>query len=365
MQYPFLNSGNTMMTQPEREFDLRKDQFLLNEKIVLWVQAFQPKFKKIIYAHTLFHASFVSICLLELVSFVIFFPFLKEHSLIAFALALLFLTLFSYYILYLYSHTRKPEQLKELIAHFSKGAKKMIAFEEEIPDSHMALGDIFCKLAYSLDGVEYTFFKTPKFLEKLKPHLENFSCWAYWHDVYSIKEMALIATVEEQIKLVKCDATSLEAHTALANAYIMLSAIYVAPLKEEDEERRCQPAKRYSEEFRQKFQAVAKRAIEEFKILSEYSPNDPWVHEQLAYSYCDLKMPLEAINEYEQILKLNPGDSDTLYKLGILYFQLGRNAHGLHVYEQLKRLHYKKADQLISHYGAYNASSAGLNEDVL
>ncbi len=346
-----------MITQPERKIDLRKDQFLLNEQIVQWVQDFQPKFKKVVRGHTIFHASFLTICLLESLSFAIFFPFFKEYSLIAFALALLFLTIFSYYILHLYSLTRKPEQLKELNNIFSDGAKKIIDFEDELPESHISLAEIFCKLVYSLDGIEYNLIKSPSFLRKFNTQFENLSCWIYWHDLFSVKEMALLAMIEEQIKLVKCDATSLEAHTALANAYVMLSALYAKPPEQEeadDEDKRWLPSKSNSEELKLKFQTVAKRAIEEFKILCEYAPNDPWVHEQLAYSYCDLHMPLEAINEYEQILKLNPNDSEAYFKVGILYFQLGRNAHGLNVYEQLKRLHYKKAETLISYYGAYS-----------
>jgi len=102
---------------------------------------------------------------------------------------------------------------------------------------------------------------------------------------------------------------------------------------------------------------VAERAIEEFKVLNDYAPNDPWVHAQLAYSYHDLQMPKEEIKEYETILKLNPGDRDTLYKLGLLYFQEGMNAQGLRIYEELKRSHYKKAESLMENYGSYNPLS--------
>ncbi len=350
------------MSQPDRKFELRKDQFLLNEQLVQWVQAFEPKFRKIIYGHIALHVSFLSIGILEFFSFTFFFTFLKEYSLIAFALALLFLTLFSYYIVYLYSQTRKPEQLKELKNTFSNGAREIINYDHDMTDSHLTLADTFCKLAYSLDGMEYTLFNPPRILKRLSSYFEKLSCWAYWHDVYTIKEMVLVAMVEEHIKLVKCDAANLEAHTALANAYILLSALYMVP--EEEEERSRMISSCSTEELKEKFQAIAKRAIEEFKILKEYSPHDPWIHEQLAHSYCDLQMPLEAISEYEQILKLNSTDSETLYKLGILYFQLGRNAHGLKVYEQLKRLNYKKANTLIAHYGAYSDSIFNFKKEI-
>jgi tetratricopeptide (TPR) repeat protein len=103
-----------------------------------------------------------------------------------------------------------------------------------------------------------------------------------------------------------------------------------------------------------KFRQASERAIEEFKIISDYAPNDPWVHLQLAYSYRDLNMPLEEIQAYETILRINPTDKEALFKLGTLYFQQGMNAKGLQVYEELKRANFSKVENLIKYYG--NAS---------
>jgi tetratricopeptide (TPR) repeat protein len=138
----------------------------------------------------------------------------------------------------------------------------------------------------------------------------------------------------------------------------MLSGLYIDPrtLEGYDEERWI-PSDKYSEGFVEKFRFTAERAIEEFKILSEYAPDDPWVHIQLAYSYHDLQMPLEEIKEYETIKRLQPDDLDNLFKLGILYFQQGWNAKGLRVYEELKKAHYAKAEALIKFYGSYNGAT--------
>jgi tetratricopeptide (TPR) repeat protein len=108
------------------------------------------------------------------------------------------------------------------------------------------------------------------------------------------------------------------------------------------------------DELARKFCSAAKRAIEEFKIINNYAPNAPWVHEQMAYSYRDLKMPIEEIQAYEMILLLNPTEVEILFKLGVLYFQLGRNADGLRIYEQLRKLHASKGENLITHYGSYS-----------
>lgn len=163
-----------------------------------------------------------------------------------------------------------------------------------------------------------------------------------------------MTSVEQNIKLVKCEPTSLEVHASLANAYVMLSGLYIDPRKLEGyDDERWMPPERYSPQMEEKFRSTAERAIEEFKVLNDFAPNDPWVHAQLAYSYRDLKMPKEEIKEYEAILKFNPGDRETLYKLGLLYFQQGLNSQGLRIYEELKRSHYKKAESLIENYGSY------------
>ena len=97
---------------------------------------------------------------------------------------------------------------------------------------------------------------------------------------------------------------------------------------------------------------TAEKAIQEFKIIDHYSPEDPWVHAQLASCYHDLKMHSKEITEYETILKLCPEDKQILFRLGILCFQQGENARGLQIYEQLKEMQFSRADELIDFYDA-------------
>ena len=44
-----------------------------------------------------------------------------------------------------------------------------------------------------------------------------------------MKELLLQACIDEHIQLVRMQPTDLEAHAGLANAYVMLSGIYVDP----------------------------------------------------------------------------------------------------------------------------------------
>lgn len=330
---------------------------ILSQQINQVIEPILPEFDRMMRSYAFFNMAFLIVGFLEIVLLAVFFTFLAKSLLLAFGLALLFSTYFSYFIVKLYYQTKKPEQFQEIKNRFVKAAQQMIGYREGEPEHHIALGNACCKLAEGLNGKEYTFYTPPSWLGILSPYLEKFSWWWHWQDIHRMKEILLMAAVEEHIKLVKCEPTSLEAHASLANAYVMLSALYADPSKQEDYDgEQWVPSERYIKILQKKFRDTAERAIEEFKIISDYAPNDPWVHEQLAYSYRDLQMPQDEIKEYEVILKLTPEDYETLFKLGVLYFKLGRNAQGLQVYEQLKRTQYKKAEALIKHYGAYTPS---------
>lgn len=318
-----------------------------------------PQFDAIMSSYIAFHALFLTVGFLELVLFLIFFTFLAKSSILAFSLALVFLTFFSYFILKVYFQTKKLEQFKDLRDRYVGACKSLCNYQEEVPEHHIAVSNACCKLANAFQGREYRFYSiAAKWLSPLSSYREQFSYRCHWQDVHKMREFLLLSAIEENIKLVKCDPTSLEVHAALANSYVMLSALYMEPNKHTTLEDSSWMSLDESVKalLENKFRATAERAIEEFKILKDFAPDDPWVHAQLAYSYHDLKMPKEEILEYEALLKLCPDDYDTLFKLGILYFEQGMNARGLSVYDQLKNSHYKKAEEMIKSYGAYHIS---------
>ncbi len=324
-----------------------------HESIHKVIEAVLPQFESSMKAYVLFNMLFLLLGGLECLLLVTFFAFLAKTAILAFSLSLLFLTCFSYFILRLYFQSKKPEEFTLIKERYLRGCKSLLNYQEGIPEHHIALSKACCRFADSLHCREYYFYHAPQWLSHLSSQTEKFSCWWHWQDVFQMKELLLMASVEENIKLVTCEPTSLEVHASLANAYVLLSGLYVDPRKIDGyDEERWIPAHRYNASMEQKFRKTAERAIEEFKILNHYAPDDPWVHAQLAFSYRDLKMPQEEIREYETILRINPDDKDTLYKLGILYFQQGMNAQGLRIYEELKRFNSKKAETLIKHYGA-------------
>jgi len=311
------------------------------------------QFDRLMQKHAAFNMFFVSLCAVETLLLLMFFTFLAQSLMLALMLAVFFFSCFAFFTLRLYFQTKKPEQLKEIKERYIVACKGLINYQESSPEHHVALASACCKLANRLHGREYTYYSAPAWLSAIAPAMEKFSCWCHWQDLHLMKELLLEASVNEHLKLIKCQPINLEAHAALANAYVMLSGLYIDPRKlERYDEERWIPSEKYNEACEKKFRATAECAIEEFKILNEYAPDDPWVHSQLAYSYHDLQMPLEEIKEYETIYKIDPNDKDNLYKLGILYFQQGLNAKGLRVYEELKKSQYQKIDSLIKHYGS-------------
>ncbi len=315
------------------------------------------QFDKLLKSSIRFHLGFLVLGFSELFVLFFFFTFLTQSALLALSLAIVFLTFFTYFILRVNFQAQRSEQFEELSNDYVLSCKELIGYEEGSPANHISLANSCCKLANDLNDKEYESFNVPGWLKKnsfLSSKLEQICCWWLWQDVHKMKEILLMTAVKEYIKVVKCEPMSLPAHAALANAYVMLSGLYADPRKIEGfDEDRWLPSERFSLAMDLKFRKTAERAIEEFKIISTYSPGDPWVHKQLAYSYHDLQMPLEEIKEYETILSLTSDDKESLYKLGVLYFQQGLNAQGLRVYEELKRANPSRADQLINFYAAY------------
>lgn len=326
------------------------DKYGYHEKVQQTIEPVLLRFKRTIRSYVGFHLAFFLLGFCELVGFLLFYVTLAQSSLVAVAFATMFLTTFSFFILRLYLQGRQPELFLELRDAFVRHCREQLHYQEGIPEHHLVLANAATKFASVLQDAEYQIYRVPDWLDMLQPVAEKFSCWWHWRDVHTFRELLLQLSIEEHLWLVKCEPTNLEVHAALANAYVLLSSLYALPAQSEDEGRWIHPD-RYSDELRDRFRSISERAIEEFKILNHYAPDDLWVHEQLAYSYHDLQMPEEEIKQYEAILRLRPNDKETLFKLGRLYFKQGHNAEGLQVYEELKRSNYKQAENLIAFYG--------------
>lgn len=312
------------------------------------IDLFLFQFERSVKGHAFLHGIFLLIASIEIFLLIFFFTFLIKSALLAFTVAILFLTFFGYLIVRTYLQTKQPEQFEQIKNDYVSLCRDKFSYRSGHPESHLKLATACSKLAEQIQGKENSFYKLFKWLSSWQKYMEMASQWFHWRDVLLMREMLLLTAIEEHIKLVICEPTRMMPHAALANSYVLLSSLYKSNIGSQNK-----LLSNRSKEFELKFRAAAERAIEEFKILNVYSPDDPWVHEQLAYSYRDLGMPNEEIREYETLLRLKPEETEILFKLGVRYFQQGFNGQGLRIYEQLKRLDFSRAEDLIAFYGAY------------
>lgn len=318
-------------------------------------ESFQVLLERKLASQIRWNIIFTLLLILEIFTLAFFFPFFIQSAFFAFMIALLVMTFFGYLMFRQYSASEKRDYFEITLNDWLASEKRKGGYREGQPESHLRLSKLCSDLADDLYQKEYRCLRLPKLFHFARRATESLSCMLFWRDIYFLRELLLEKAVEEHLSLVRIHPSNLDAHTFLANAYIMLSGLYALP--ENEEKDRYIPKERYGIEAQNKFRETAKRAIEEFTILKEYAPKDPWIYSQLAFSYKDLKMPEEEKKAYEALLELKPNDYETRYKLGALYFKQGENAKGLKVYDELKKAQFLKADELLTIYGSKHESS--------
>lgn len=342
----------TIVAVESRQSVLKEKNFAsYKNKVEQVIDAIIPQFDGMMKSYTVFNMFFFSIGILEFILLVVFFTFLAQSAVLATSLALVFLTFFSYFILKLYLQAKQPEQYQEIKERFVKACKNLIQYQEGNQEHYAFLAEACSRFSERLQNKQKTFYSFPSYLETFTPLLQRFSAWCHADDVHRMQEILLLTAVDENIKLVKRAPTDLTSHAGLANAYMNLSAIYVYSETSEDKEEVFITSNSVSEAFEKKFQAAAKRAIAELKIMIDFDSENGWAQEQLASIYRDLKRPEEELRALEEVVRLFPDNCDSLCRLGKLYFQQGMNGNGLRVYEQLKQKQDRRADELIKFYG--------------
>ncbi|MBN1915111.1 MAG: hypothetical protein JW769_04410 [Parachlamydiales bacterium] len=276
---------------------------------------------------------FLFLFCLEVIFFIIASLFLAFSSFVALNVGLMFLTVFSYFILLFYFQAKKPMQMKDLRQSFIGFCRQMVAIPKGESEHHLSVAHALLRLVGNMQDMEYSYFSlNNRFLQRLSYFLHH-------KDVFLMKEGFLIAALEEHIEQIHYTPTDLEVHASLSNTYITLAKLY-------QEEASHARGKKYG----LKCNICSVRSVEELKILKSFAPNDPWVHAQLAQVYQSLDQKEEEAQEYETILNLSPNDLEVWYRLGRLYFQLNKAAEGLKIYDKLKKRSYKKADDLLRFY---------------
>ncbi|MBN2480056.1 MAG: hypothetical protein JXA94_07495 [Parachlamydiales bacterium] len=304
-------------------------------------------FKKILKSFAIFNIGFIFLFFSEIVTFAILFSYLTSSGVLAILLGSIFLTAFTYFVLLFYFQSKKHEQITSLKDKFIVICKRALCLPIGAAEHHLTVAHALIKLKENVDSFEQesVLFKNTKFIS---PIFKKISSYLHKEDFFKFKEMLVLSAIEEHIEQIQHTPTDLEVHASLSNAYTILSSLYL-------ETKNQFFSKAYKSEFEQKYTFSIKCTIEEFKILNDYAPNDPWIHLQLASNYKKLSMQKEEIAEYETVNKLCPNDNNVLHKLGVLYFEMGKNSKGLRVYEELKSRSDKNADSLLKHYGIFNS----------
>jgi tetratricopeptide (TPR) repeat protein len=289
------------------------------------------QFKKIIRSYIFVHLFFLGLLSGEIIAFFLSLTFLFQTSLIAISLAGILLTGFAYVILLFYFQTKKPEQFIELRNFFMLLCKRGLPKSLVHTEYHLSLANAAYRFATYLSKEERSLYLLPEKMGCVNQMIQKVTTLCHHKDLQRMKEILFLVSINEHIQLIKRYPTNLEAHASLANAYVALSHLY---------------------EHQEKFKATVQKAIQEYKIIDHLSPNDPWVHAQLASCYHDLKQYQDEIASYEKVLELCPEDKQILFRLGILSFQEGESARGLQIYEKLKEMEFSRADELIGFYDA-------------
>ncbi len=345
----YRQNGDAMSTQLDSEKNFHFDSDFFQQKLPHHYRNILAEFQKISRSFVLFNILFIATLALEVATFFLFLPLFSQSSLLALALGALFLTLFSYLVLLFYNQAKKPEQHRALLNRFLTSCRASIGLPPGLAQHHLTIAETLTKLSSYLQDYEWKIGALPSLFSPLSRLFSRFSAYCYWHDVFRFKQLLLYAAIDEHLEQIRSTPTDLEVHASLAGAYVALSQIYKEP--KETSHPRQRLYRKQSALFDEKFKTAAKLALEEFQILSQYAPQDPWVHEQLASGYRDLELHEDEIREVEFLLKLKSNDRDILFRLGTLYFQQGLNAKGLKIYEELKQANFKRAEELISIYG--------------
>ncbi|MBS0615167.1 MAG: hypothetical protein JSR58_01275 [Verrucomicrobia bacterium] len=299
-------------------------------------------FRRITRAYAFFNITYFLAFAFELFGLLLFFSFFMRSSIVAFTLATLFLTGFSYFVLRFYLQGRKPQQIEQLRQEFEASCEK--CFPKDLPPTERRRGITGALHAFiaELEGQEYQYYPLPSWLSSLQPLLQKFSLWCHWQDVLDTKELLFRTSLRLQMENIKSDPTSIDVHTMLARTYIDLYHLYQSP--------QVFATKDQTKVLTEKFHAAAHRALEELKIINTFSPDELWVQAQFVSVYGDLGKKEKEIEHCETLARLAPQDREVLFRLGVLYFSQGKMAHGLKIYEQLKKGRDPKADELLMHY---------------
>ena len=173
----------------------------------------------------------------------------------------------------------------------------------------------------------------------------------HFQDVQTMREIIILAKIEQAKREVKHMPTEGKVHAQLAYAYKKLYKLYLDPRKQGKEVSYPFLIRFYTkEDVIHKFTQAAKKLEEELEILENYCPDESWIYIEQAELYRELEEPLLEMKAYQKALERDKHNLEILFHLGRVCFLNGNKAEGLKIYEILKRMQSSRAEELIGWY---------------
>lgn len=314
-----------------------------HEEVFPLIETSKERFYHFLLSDFRLHLGFCSLLTLELLLFLLLYPIYHDSVLLAGCFTWICFTLFIYVTLILYRNTKAEEKGMFLLDNFILECQEFIPYDWHDLEYHNCLSFGLRKFKEAIEEKQSALFRLPAWLDAFGIGRQWLHDRFFWKKFLRMKELLLQSVIQEHLEMIKLCPDNLEVHASLANAYILLSNLYLE----------SSIPKTHQETMKSRFSAYAHFAILELSIVKEYAPHDPWVRMQLADSWRELGRLDEEIEETEALVNLRPHDIDALFHLGVLYFTRGDNKKGLEVYQTVKRFDQDKADELIGYYGIH------------
>ncbi len=89
-------------------------------------------------------------------------------------------------------------------------------------------------------------------------------------------------------------------------------------------------------------------ALQYLEKATELSPDAPYTHNSLGYSFFFLERFDEAIDEFNKAIRLDPGHFDALTGLCIAYAKISNQEKAMDIYHKIKKFNKETANQLLT-----------------
>lgn len=132
-----------------------------NDSSAQHAQVLVEGFKKTTRFYVWFHLLFAALAFAELFSLAVFFSFWIASSTIAFLLAGIFLTGFSYFVLLFYFQVKKPQQLLEIRQVFLHAMRQTLSSTRDLSTYRLSVIHEIYRATDALDRVECDYYRIP------------------------------------------------------------------------------------------------------------------------------------------------------------------------------------------------------------